>query len=485
MNLIKQKNLYRFLCFVAFGIWMAATKFGYHELWKDEWQSWFVSSDQNFFEMLSFLNYEGHPALYYLYLKFFSFFSFLFPSQEEFIIQFAHLFLILGFSFVFFLKFRMALWIKIFLAVGYFFSFEYGIVNRGYALVMFLSFWIVHLIQIDSKRIWLFIVLLFLLCQTEVYGVFIAGGLLLYRWLKLSDDNLPKPLSILNLKEFYGLAIGFLVFVLTVFPRGNRDDFSRAYNQKWFDGQTMMDAFQGLLANNFLIGCIPDTSAMGSSGLGILLSIIVMAALIFLFFSHKKLLLSFLSGFFVFYLFCVVIYNGGIRQWGMFFVYFICCLELLNLNWSNFRNLKIFIPIIFGLFQIAHSFKAFQKDYLLPFTNAQITGEFIKEKVPQRVPIIAMNKFECTSVVGYADRAFYELPSGEEFTFFKWLEKIYVPTESELQLFGKFKKVGGIILLSPTPIDQQRFPNAKLWQSFDEPNFKQENYYLYTLSLKT
>jgi len=76
------------------------------------------------------------------------------------------------------------------------------------------------------------------------------------------------------------------------------------------------------------------------------------------------------------------------------------------------------------------------------------------------------------------------LPSGQKFTYFKWLEKVYIPTQSEINLFTKFKKVGGVVLLSPTPIDNNRFPNAQLWKEFTQENFKKENYWLYSVPLE-
>ena len=94
-----------------------------------------------------------------------------------------------------------------------------------------------------------------------------------------------------------------------------------------------------------------------------------------------------------------------------------------------------------------------------------------------------INKFETAPVGAYANRSLYELPSGEEFTYFKWLEKVYIPTQSEISLFTRFKNVGGIVLLSPNPIDPKRFPNAVLWQEFSNENFKRENYWLYSVAL--
>nr|MBP8212772.1 hypothetical protein [Saprospiraceae bacterium] len=181
--------------------------------------------------------------------------------------------------------------------------------------------------------------------------------------------------------------------------------------------------------------------------------------------------------------FSIVLYLGGIRQWGMGFVFLIALLELRGIDLIK-EKVETVILLVFCLFNIVHCSKAVLEEIKIPFTNAEKAGLFIRDKVPVKVPVVALNKFEATPVSGYAGRKFFELPDGTEFSYFKWVDKIYLPTEGELKLFAKFKQVGGIILLSPKPIDTLRFPSAQLWQTFDETNYKKENYYLYTLAAK-
>jgi len=470
--------------FFFFAILIIAFKFGFHQLWKDEWQAWFVASDLNLVDMLAFLNYEGHPALWYLYLKVFSILEFILPNNAENIIQLAHCLPVLGFLYLFFKHFNLPIYLKILLASGYFLGFEYGIVNRGYALVLFISFWLTILLgKEQTKSKWLIPLLFFLLCQTEVYGVLIALGLGFHYLAngliqKHSFANLIKSGPILS------IVLGVVVFVITVFPRGNGDDFTRAYNQEILSVETILNSFQGLTTNTFLIGLTEDTSRNGYSWLGIFMGILVLFSIIWCLRSKRINQLSIAAGFLMFFGFSVLIFNGGVRQWGMFFIYFLCLAHLSFSTMNKAWSLNYIPLIVFGVFMMVHNFKAFNMDLQMPFTNAQLAGAFIKEKVPENVPIISLNKFESTPVIGYANRSFNTLPTGEEFTFFKWLEKVYVPTQSEVQLFGKFKNVGGVIMLSPKPIDSGRFPQAKLWQKFDGANFKQENYYIYTLNVE-
>ena len=177
------KNKYiDYIIWAIFVIAITYFKFNYHELWKDEWQAWFVAKDKSLTEVFSFLYYEGHPALWYIYLKIFTFFSSL--ARPEYIIHFAHTITVAAGLYFLFVKFRLPTIVKVLLALSYFVFFEYGIVNRGYFLVILFAFWAASLLKMeDYSRVQLGVVL-FLLCQTEVYGALMAIALGFYVMMK-------------------------------------------------------------------------------------------------------------------------------------------------------------------------------------------------------------------------------------------------------------------------------------------------------------
>ena len=440
---------------------LIGVKFGFHEAWKDEWQAWFLSRDLGVFDLLKFLYYEGHPALFYLYLKPF---AGLLPSGDIGL-KVAH---ILPVLLMYFLLWRSQIpaWAKLILAFSYPLFFEYGIVSRGYILTIVFAWWMTQ--NQDSK--WMPLVI-FLICQTEVHGVLFAMAFLGTQW--WVDPN--KKINIPNLGA---LALGFLIFVLTVFPREDRSELSFAYSADWTDIESWIISFQGTLANVFGIGLIRDTNVFGWSAWGLLLSaIIAFGAFQFLRKDKSALLLS-ASYWGMSFLFHALIYNGGVRQWAMIFVVWAVSLEWTTPELWSGQKKWIFVALCLG--PIFYNTIAIQKDITMPFTNAKMAGEFIQEKVPDEVPVIAINKFECTPVVGYADRPVYSLPDGEAFTYFRWVERIYIPTSAELDLFAKFKKVGGLVILSPGRLDPERFPKLEEWEVFDDHNLKGEKYILYT-----
>lgn len=458
-----------FLCLVTY------MKFAHHELWKDEWQAWFVAKDKNLAQILSFLYYEGHPALWYLYLKVFTIFNGIIDAVS--LISMAHLLTVAGGLYFLFIKFKLPSLLKILFALSYFLLFEYGVINRGYFLVILFLFWATYLLKQDNYSKKELGVALFLLCQTEVYGVFMAlalGGYLVAK----------EGLSFTTFKDknIVGLLLGLITFVISVFPRTSGHVAKTSSKSLDFIDK-ILSAFQGNLSNTFMIGSTNDTFTYGWTNIGFLISLLCLFGLWLVYNKSRQVLIT--GGLFLSMMitFSVLFFLGGVRQWGMGFVFFIALVELRAIDIFK-EKLVASVIVIFCIFSIIHGYKAISEDIKIPFTNAKKAGAFIKEKVPEKVPVVAINKFEATPVIGYAERKFYELPDGIEFSYFRWVDKIYLPTENELKLFGKYKGVGGIILISPKPLDSERFPAAQLWQKYDELNYKKENYYIYTLAVK-
>lgn len=479
---IKKESAQRYVLWFATCVVMIWFKFSHHELWKDEWQAYLVARDMSLREMFAFLNYEGHPALWYIYLKIVALFSEVFSPHEESLIQLGHSILLAGSMYLLYVKTKAPLWVKVGIGVSYFFGFQYGIVNRGYILVIL--FGLLAVVQLQNKKDdrWL-AVTLFLLCQTEVYGVFVAGVLLLYSLLPYRREGIAQMIGSGRL-SLAGVVAGFVAFVWSVFPRGNRDDFSRAYNQELLNGDNFLIALQGNTANAFLPGILPDTNIAGWSMAGLLLSLASLVLFYMLFRKSTAALIAMTTMLIVMLLFGLLIYSGGIRQWGATYIVFaLLALLVADQHWRADKWAMIAFGVI-AIAQLVHNIRAHERDYRLPFSITPQVASFIEEKVPTAVPIVAINKFETAAVGAYADRPLYELPTGTSFTYFKWLEKVYLPTQSELDLFTRFKNVGGIILLSPTPVDTDRFHKAKLWQSFEEPTYKMERMYIYSVPLK-
>lgn len=477
------KKYASYIVFLVAAIVIVYLKFQHHELWKDEWQAYLVARDMSWRELFSFLNYEGHPSLWYIWLKLGSLFSSSFYPQEEGLIALMHSIPLVISTYLLTVSIRSNWIVKLGVLFSYFFCFEYGIVNRGYILVILGGLAFVYLIQQEKYRSFLGGLVLFLLCQTEVYGVMIGSVLLVYC---LIDSHSEKSISYLkttikNNKWLLGLySLGVVVFIYTVWPRGSEEDFTRAYQQSSLNLEVIMTAIQGNLANVFAIGLIEDTKSIGYTTGGLVLSFLSFILVVFLFIKNKALLVSWLFLSLGFIAFSIFLFAGGVRQWGMLFMGFSLLVLVLEFDLKDFFSL---VPsVLLMLAPIVYNLRALSLEVNYPYSNALETGDFIKENIPEAIPIISLNKFETAAAGAYADRKFYELPSGEPFTYFKWLERVYIPTQSELLLFAQYKKVDGVAIISPVPIDLGRFNQARLWQKFDRYSIKRENFYIYSLS---
>ncbi|MEN0005172.1 MAG: hypothetical protein AAF798_13555 [Bacteroidota bacterium] len=458
-------------------------KFTYHELWKDEWQVWMMGRDMGWLELFGNLYFEGHPALWYIYVKCWTYVYHLFPAFDQAtILQVGHFMLAVAAFYWLLFRLRYPIWLKLSLLFSYFIFFEYGLVNRGYVLVLLLGFMLVERIADFRQKPWPVAILLFLLCQVEVYSTLMVAAfgvyLLAQKWVELGWRKVWSDRALLVCGG--GAVLGGLVFLLTIFPYTEGRNLQAAFVEP-FAADVVRTAFQGNFVNTFWLGVVPDTNAFGVSSLGLGLSAVVLLLVMYFFWRVRAVWISFIFFTLIFFLFSAGFYAGGVRQWGMLFLYFVFCLHL----WYDHRPKLLWdqrvILASFLLFQLIYTGRAVEKEFFFPFTNAKATGAFIAEKVPPEVPVVVINKFAATPVVGYAGRNFYALPDGDPFSYFKWTERIYIPPEVELKLFGQFKKVRGIIILSYEGLDPQRYPNVQLWQSFDGFSLKNENYYLYTL----
>ena len=472
------------LSFLLIGILLSVIKFQYHELWKDEWQVWMLARDQTWSELLTNLYFEGHPALWYLYIKIWTFFSSsLDLAYQSVILQVAHLILVVIFLWIYFIKLKLPIWLKLSFLLGYFFIFEYSIVNRGYILVLLIGSLIVHqLHKFSDKNAFLIGVLLFLLCQVEVFSVLMAGSFVVYLFVHEYLKN-KKILGLLSEKRFKPILLGaiggLVVFLVTVFPRTTSRNLQAAYTSP-FSSEALGKSFQGNFVNTYLIGLLPDTNVFGVTAIGILVSVVLLAVMIYFFLPSKKVLYTYLFFSFSYFLFCAGIFPGGVRQWGMIYVFFFFSFYLMYQEVSFQNKFRWAVLSFIFIVQFRYLSKAFIREINHPFTNAKEAGIFIREKVPERVPVLAINKFETTPVIGYAARNFYSLPEGEEFSFFKWTERVYLPPEQEFNLFAKYKNVGGLVIISPKPLQASRYPNLKEWKIFNNYSIKGENYFIYT-----
>ncbi|HNQ13636.1 MAG TPA: hypothetical protein PKM16_10560 [Bacteroidia bacterium] len=482
----KTKLLLQFFFLFFLGL-MAYFKFSFHELWKDEWQAWLIANDSGSLNNLfALLPGEGHPPLWFLLLKLVGFTKLILPNiQAHHLLQGFHLLMYAGSLYLFLFKFKFNLWIKITLLSGYFLFFEYGVINRSYVVLLFLSFLISWLSEHPQKTFWWLTVGLFLLCITEVYGFFIALSFLSFIYFRIRKTQ-GDVVSKYWLLPFSGIILGLLVFLFSVGVFSGSSSGLSSFNS--FEGKNIVEkiflAIQSLFANTLWIGATPFSSQEVSKT-AILFSLSIILLLHLFLRKQKWMYLSYFIFISCLFLFTLLFYQGGPRQWGVHLILLISLLnhfkvERLSPGLAMFSFYLLLVSIVF--FQGLHNFKIVLMEKSLPFSNSKHAGHYIKNNISTEDIIIGVNKAYCTPVIGYSERSFIELPSQQAFSYFIFNEKTYLPSPTDLEVFARNNSNKKVYVVSYIPFPLGQFKNLVYVREFSRRNIRNENYFIYYIN---
>jgi len=465
------------IAFIVLSIFIVAYKLLFHEMWKDEWQAWFVATEMPLQQMFQFLYYDGHPSVWYLYLKFWGLFT---PwIESEYLLQIAHALVFVSFLYVFIIKIKFPLWWKIILFGGYFIWYEYGIINRGYAMLMLFSAILLHWIQIENKKTWQYALVLILLCNTEVFGVFLAASFMLY-FLHNYFVNKTQSKAFLG-QVISGFFIGVISFYITMKPASDKDNVTYYYFNN-FNFNQILKAIQGCWTNTFYIELFGDLNSVGYNPSAVIIGVLLIIVSILFFWKDKSVMLSWSAFAVIFTLFTAAFYIGGVRQWGVLLFSFFLFVMLFWYKHKLEVWQKIFL-ISICVFQYIHSARIFVFDIQSPFSNSKKTGLFIRDNIDEKTPVIVVNKAFAVPVSGYAERKFITLPDEKPFSIFRWREPMYFPSIADLYVFMIKYKYRKIYFLHHKPLSYEQYGKMKTEEKFDEKSVKDEKYYIYSLSM--
>ena len=176
----------------------------FHEPWLDELQAWAISKDSLYNILFLLPHYEGHPPLWHLILKCFSFFNV--PLEyglkiPNFLFMFSAVWLLIFKS-----PFHKAL--RLILPFTYFIFYQYSVISRPYSIFCFALFLSAYFYKTKNEYPYRFVGALVLLCLSSFYGIIIAGGITI-SWL-------IEVLKSLNIKEFIKSKICYSMITLLV-----------------------------------------------------------------------------------------------------------------------------------------------------------------------------------------------------------------------------------------------------------------------------
>ena len=499
-----------------------------HEMWFDELQAWMIARDSSSINNLfQNLRYEGHPGLWHLGLYFLSRFTY-----NPVVMQFYHLLIATTGVYIFVKYSPFNHQQKIFLSLGYFSLYEYGIISRSYALGLLLIYCFCTLYTHRDKSFIPLSLCLSLLCHTHVYGFVIAISLLITL---VFDTIFDRGISNIISRKKLDVTISLMIFLLgayislkQVIPPSDSEfalwgiDFALSNFIETLS--TITRAYLPL--QQFWIEKSWQTNALVSLNLYVAV-IIAIGLFIFstvLFIRQPVVLLMYMMGTLgvLSLTYYVTLGVAGLRHYGHLFIILIACLwishyysetdTLLNLiqryflrfskQTINFEQLinkyrKFFIQIILCTHLIAASV-AFTYDLSLPFSQTKAVAAFIKNQHLENMTIICYPNYPVGALPGYLNKSVFYPQSNRLGTFPIW-DKQGEHKLSEPELLSRLTEIISkdykniIILLSFLPTnDQVRMLeslisqklktnlNVKLLQKFEGSIEEDEgNFYLF------
>jgi hypothetical protein len=197
-----------FLLYVA----LSSLTISHHEIWGDELHSWNIAkSSATISDVVSNSRYEGHPPVWYIVL-----WSISRCTQDIVWMQVVHWVIITSAVFVLLFFSPIPCLTRSLIPFGYFFLFEYAALSRNYAIALLLLFCILLVIPGKFRySVPLYYVLLFILANTHLLALILAGSLHLYFLVRNQEKN--ARMKQLLLHGLFGLIV-LLPTLYFIFP---------------------------------------------------------------------------------------------------------------------------------------------------------------------------------------------------------------------------------------------------------------------------
>ncbi len=216
-KILKKENIFYLFILILFVALTTVISLK-HEYWADEAQAWLVSRDLNIFNMITnYLHTEGHPLLFYSFIKLFQFCGLNYTNYHFISILFSSL----GVAILLF-KSNLKWYLKILLPFTYFIFYQYTVITRGYCLILLLLSLIATIWDKKNEKSFLYTLLLILLLSLESYTFLIAGSLFLLWIIEYIKDYKKNKRHNSKLLICFGiLFLSFLLTTIYIFPRSS------------------------------------------------------------------------------------------------------------------------------------------------------------------------------------------------------------------------------------------------------------------------
>ncbi|WP_298741795.1 hypothetical protein [uncultured Chitinophaga sp.] len=428
-----------FLLYVA----LSSLTISHHEIWGDELHSWNIAkSSATISDVVSNSRYEGHPPVWYIVL-----WSISRCTQDIVWMQVVHWVIITSAVFVLLFFSPIPCLTRSLIPFGYFFLFEYAALSRNYAIALLLLFCILLVIPGKFRySVPLYYVLLFILANTHLLALILAGSLHLYFLVRNQEKN--ARMKQLLLHGLFGLIVLLPTLYFIFPPTDSALDFSAFWGRVHIKQQLAIMLLAPVRSfipvpawwnynfwnTQFLLNAGQQYPLL--KGVTLLLSVALSLLVVFILKGNRKSLLVFIANFAVTMVMAAVFPLTTVRYTGFIFISFITAWWIYTAEAFPRRRTSRLVNILLAV-QIIASAIAVYRDIRYPFSNAYQAGEVLKE-VPTGKKIVT--DFWCADMLStYTGQAFYCVDMQRAFYFLQWKDEYKVPLEAPDSYYNGMK----------------------------------------------
>jgi len=462
------------MAYVLLLLWLQS----YHEMWRDEWQAWLLSSDtMSLTELWQNTRHETHPPLWYLLL---------WSTQHLFshssAMQYGNIILAACAVFIWVRYAPGSLLQRLLFPFGYFILYEYGVISRNYALCVALMF--TFCLMYRRSRWLISAVLLALVAVTHPLGLLFS----ISWW--IAELFVANPQLCCRRKWLILAAIGILIAGVQIHSRASYPLHFGTYTSL-STGRlvqvtaNMLDAFAPLpfsqTAFRYDLTMIPRM--LPSPNTQALFATLLLLFFALAFSRNRRALIAWVIFIVGFGVFQYVLFNGR------------CCLRYAGLLyctalcgwWLSHDAIRPRPPAVRWLFtslfvlQAVAGVQTARLDIEFPFSQAKAVATFLTAKGLANGPVLVEPDYAAIPIAGYLGQPVRHLDSNRLTTYL--IEDYPQHSISEPQLRQRLRRLPATdfpaILIRTEPLSQY-FPATPL-AIFEPAAVDDEQYYLYLI----
>lgn len=505
-NLPRRETSYIFIFTVLFAyIGVVITTIFFHPLWRDEIYTWSVASASSSLPDLALRKvYDGHPDLWYVLV-----FMVRQWSDNPVSMQLLHaaiailtVFLVLKYA-------PFARIQKVLLVFGYFYLFEYAIISRNYAPGLLMITILLTLNRDRGKHILWKALVLFLLCQTNVFGVIFTIAYVLTRVFEFAFSrdyrlNLMKQKAILAFGILLVLA-GIVYSIHTIIPPPSGyysgithfslsqltlPELIRSIGTVW-RAWVPLPLFQLHFWNTNIIG--PDVVLA-------ILSLALMVTAGMLFLKRPVVFVFYLTGLTGIIAFILMYYYGYLRHHGQLYILLTTSLWMgANYKEKNIRFKPVLIEkynrwisrnagnlfLVILIVQLHAGLFAVGVQFFVPFSAARETAHYIRKNNLDRFCMAGDQDVALQSVSGYLNSEVFYFSRNGFGTYLVYDKARSAPDETRiLKMADSLSQAQGdtLLLIMNYKIGDTATFHLKPIRAFENSIVTDEIYYLYLMN---